>query len=309
MGEPKPLILAHGAVFSIVGIITSQATPILSEAVLAMSKAGEEVARPEELLQKYRRLIEAVRGVEEEVWGSSGLLVDHAVLAALYAYRVALGEGADAEAAFVASLLGDAVAALEKKAGNLCSRRKPLLVEEALEKSGYPEELAKRVRRVLEEEEAKRILDDADALAKLMLTGFLESGATRLNRGRDVLAAFLEAASKQLTAIANLDCLVSTRTARRIARTLSERLRDTILSEIGEMRRLGLPVDVEERVEDGHQLVLVVPRRCPVCGSVLEAKEERNPGCGGLRMSAVCKRCGWVYSVTVCPPPPCREIV
>ncbi|BEP18368.1 hypothetical protein PYJP_17200 [Pyrofollis japonicus] len=272
-----------------------------------MSKAGKEVARPEELLQRHRRLIEAVKGVEEEVWGSSGLLVNHAVLAALYAYRVALGEGADAEAVFVASLLSDAVTALEKKAGELCPRRRALLLEEALEKSGYPEELAKRVRRVLEDGESKRILGDADALAKLMLTGLLESAATRLNRGRDVLAAFLEAASRQLTAIANLDCLVSTRTAKRIARTLSERLRDTILSEIGEMRRLGLLVDVEERIEDGHQLVLVVPRRCPMCGAVLEAKEERNPGCGGVRISTVCGRCGWTYSVTVCPPPPCRS--
>ncbi len=259
------------------------------------------------LLDRYHRLISALGGVEEETWGRRGIFTIHGLLAGLYAYNIGLREGLDAEALFVATLLNEATRVLEKSAGRLCPRRRRDLLLEALRGAGFPEELVKRVENVVSSPRGSRVVVDASSLAKLSLPGFMGLVAARVERGRDLVAGLLEAASRELTAISYIGCLLGLESSRKMGKALATRLQEVIEESLRELVEAGIPVRITRRETGEGALVIVEPLRCPFCGHGLEAEEARNPGCGGLTRRYSCPRCGWAMSVTVCPPPPCRD--
>ena len=261
----------------------------------------------QDLLRKYRGLVESLGGIEEQVFGQRGVFSVHGLLAGLYAYTAGLRAGLDAEALFVATVLNEATRLLERRIGDVCPRRRGELLVEALRGAGYPEELVERVKRVLDDPLAARIVVDAASLAKLSLPGFVGLVYSRIARGSDLLAGFLEAVSKELTAIQNLGCLLGTSTTRELGEELARQLSETITQGIRSLEGLGVPIRLTEKRVGSHIVVVAEPGHCPRCGHELETREETNPGCGGLRKTYRCPNCGWEMRVTVCPPPPCRQ--
>jgi len=258
------------------------------------------------LLDRYYRLVEALSGAEEQTWGRRGIFSVHGVLAGLYAYSIGLLEGLDAEALLVATLVNEAAKAIERGVGDVCPRRRRGLVLEALRGAGFPEELVKRVEELLSSDRGARAVVDAGSLAKLSLPGFLALVAARVERGRDVVAGLLEAASRELTAISHMDCLLGLESSRRLGAGLAKSLTRLIDEALEELHGLGIGTRIDKRRTARGELVVVEPLACPFCGHSLEAEEHTNPGCGGLTRKYRCPRCGWHMSVTVCPPPPCR---
>ncbi len=260
-----------------------------------------------DLLSKYRGLVESLGGVEEQVFGQRGVFSIHGLLAGLYAYNAGLRAGLDAEALFVATLLNEATRLLERRIGDVCPRRRGELFVEALRGAGYPEELVERVKRVIDDPVAARIVVDAASLAKLTLLGFVGLVYSRIARGSDLLAGFLEAVSRELTAMLNLGCLLGTNATRELGEKLAEQLSETILWGVRSLGELGVPIRLAKKRVGSRIVVVAEPRHCPRCGHELETVEETSTECGGIRKTYRCPRCGWEMRVTVCPPPPCRQ--
>ncbi|MCC6202649.1 MAG: HD domain-containing protein, partial [Gammaproteobacteria bacterium] len=162
-----------------------------------------------------------------------------------------------------------------------------------------------------------RIVQDADRLDKLGALGVGAFFTKATLRGRGLVDALLQTASRELTYALAAPRAMFTASGRRLAteraaRTVAyfdELFADLEHWGIAQLERRTLALAGEFRTRDGTaidtlEVTLVLPRACPACGGVLDLAHRRERGikCEKLVARISCPACGHEHGTAFCLP-------
>ncbi|MBF0201082.1 MAG: hypothetical protein HQK66_07175 [Desulfamplus sp.] len=166
----------------------------------------------------------------------------------------------------------------------------------------------------LEKNMVSKIVHDADFLTKFGYMGFAGFFEKSALRGMAMGSSILKRVSKELTYAASLVQNMHTASGRKMALSRSENTKMLFRNYLGEMAQAGIAeyeiremeINCCKGPEDIIPLALVLPVRCPGCGSSVktEFEVERGVKCEKLTVNIGCFRCSESseYDLSFCLP-------
>ncbi len=164
---------------------------------------------------------------------------------------------------------------------------------------------------------ASRIVQDADRLDKLGALGVSAFFTKAALRGRGLVEAVMQAASRELTYALAAPRSMFTEAGRRLAMAQAAKtvaFFDSLLDDLEswgiasfERRTIVLQEDVRTRDGDSVQnmeVMIVMPRYCPTCDAALGLTHRRGRGikCEKLTACFACDDCGYAAETSFCLP-------